>query len=97
MAPQPTAAPAERTQSPAERQIARAKTLEKQRAELMKKISDNREYLRLMDRNDELTDTQAEWLDVFYPEKEKGERRSKEEVEATRKAREAARKDGNDS
>ena len=74
------------------RQIERAMQLERDRASLLKRIDDNRKYLRLMDRNEELTTEQTEWLDRFYPEKEKGERRSKEEVEATRRAREAARK-----
>lgn len=90
MSPQPTTAP----QSAAERQIARAKSLEKERAELMERIAANRDYLRLMDKNDELTDSQGEWLDTFYPQKEKGEQRSKEDIEATRKVREEARKGG---
>jgi hypothetical protein len=80
--------------TPADRQIRRAVELEADRAKLMKRISDNREYLRLMDKNDELSEDQADFLDTFYPEKERGERRSKEDIEATRKAREAARKDG---
>ena len=78
--------------SSAAKQITRALSLEKERAELMRRISDNRDYLRLMDRNEELDDDQADFLDTFYPEKERGERRSKEAIEATRKAREAARK-----
>lgn len=90
MSPQPTTVP----QSAAERQIARAKSLEKERAELMERIAANRDYLRLMDKNDELTDAQGEWLDTFYPQKEKGEQRSKEDIEATRKVREEARKGG---
>lgn len=79
-------------QTAAERQIARAKDLERQRGDLMDLITANRDYLRLMDKNDELTDEQGDWLDVFYPLKEKGEQRSKSEIEATRKAREEARK-----
>lgn len=79
-------------QTAAERQIARAMKLEKERAELGERISANRDYLRLMDKNDELTEDQGEWLDAFYPVKEKGEQRSKEEIEATRKVKEAARK-----
>jgi hypothetical protein len=82
--------------SPAARQIQRAIDLEGDRAKLMKKISDNREYLRLMDRNDELNEDEADFLDTFYPEKERGSRREKSDIEATRKAREAARK-GNGS
>lgn len=78
--------------SPASRQIKRAMKLEKEISALRKSVNDNRDYLRLMDRNEELTEDQSEFLDTFYPEKEKGERRSAEEVEATRKAREAARK-----
>jgi hypothetical protein len=90
MTPQPAAAPAEQT--PAQRQIARAKTLERDRAALATKVSANRDYLRLMAANDELNAAEAKWLAAFYPEKEKGERRSAEEVEETRKVKEAARK-----
>ena len=76
-----------------EKQIARAKQLEKERAALMQKIAANRDYLRLMHRNEALTEEQGDWLDEFYPLKEKSKRRSKEEVEATRKAKLAARED----
>lgn len=79
-------------QTAAERQIDRAKDLERQRGALMELIAANRDYLRLMDKNDELTEEQGDWLDVFYPTKEKGEQRTKDEVEATRKAKEEARK-----
>lgn len=78
-------------QTPADRQIARAKELERRRGELMELITANRDYLRLMDKNEELTEEQGTWLDVFYPVKEKGEQRSKADVEATRKAKEEAR------
>lgn len=75
----------------AERQIVRAHALEKQRGEHMEKIAANRTFLRMMGQTEELTDEQTDWLETFYPEKEKGERRSAEQIEATRKAREAAR------
>lgn len=74
------------------RQITRALDLERQRAELGEKITANRDMLRLLDKAGELSDDQGNWLDVFYPEKEKGTNRSKDEIEATRKAKEAARK-----
>lgn len=74
------------------RQIERAKQLEKERGVLQGKIAKNREYLRLMADNDELSAAEKKFVEVFYPEKEKGERRSDEEIEATKKAREAARK-----
>lgn len=91
--PKPDAAAAtDAPQTAADRQIARAKSLERERAELGERISANRDYLRLMDKNDELTAEQGEWLDAFYPVKEKGEQRSKEEIEATRKVKEEARK-----
>lgn len=77
--------------STAERQIKRALVLEKTRAEHQDKISKNRDYLRLMDGNEELTEEQGAWLDSFYPVKEKGEQRTKEEIELTRKAKERAR------
>lgn len=96
--PTPAAPTAETTpaapDTPASRQIARAKGLERERAALMAKIGSNRDYLRLMAANDELTADERTWLLAFYPEKEKGERRSTEEVEATRKVKEAARKEG---
>lgn len=93
MSPQPTAAPsADRAaETSAQKQIRRAKELEKARGELQKKIGANRDFLRLMEANDELTEQEAAWLSVFYPLKEKGEQRSEEEIAATRKAREAAR------
>lgn len=80
--------------SPGARQVRRAIELERQVASLREKVNDNRTYLRLMGRNDELTDEQFEFVDVFYPEKEKGERRDAAEVEATRRAREFARSNG---
>lgn len=76
----------------AEKQIARAGALERDRSELQERIGKNREYLRLMDSNEELTEEQGQWLDAFYPEKEKGNQRTKEEIEATRKVKESARK-----
>jgi hypothetical protein len=88
MSPQPTAAPAETS---AQKQIRRAKELEGQRAKLSKSIAANREYLRLMDANDELDEEQADWLEDFYPQKEKGDRRSEEEIERTRKVKAEAR------
>jgi hypothetical protein len=81
--------------SPGARQVRRAITLEKQVAELREKVNDNRTYLRLMDRNEELSEAQAEFTDVFYPEKEKGERKPKEETQATRRAKLAARSTDN--
>jgi hypothetical protein len=80
--------------SPASRQIKRALRLEREISTLRKNVNDNRDYLRLMDRNEELTEDQAEFLDTFYPEKEKGSTRDAAEIEATRRAREFARKDG---
>jgi hypothetical protein len=83
--------------SPAARQIARAIKLEQQMngdEGLRSKINDNRTYLRLMDRNEELDEDQAEFVDVFYAEKEKGERRTEEEAEATVRARKLARSNG---
>lgn len=90
MSPQPAAPAAPQTS--ADKQIVRANALERERADVMKRIASNREYLRLMADNDELTDEQEDWLEAFYPLKEKGERRSEEDIERTRKAKEAARK-----
>lgn len=83
--------------SPATRQIERALRLEREISALRQSVNDNRDYLRLMDRNEELNDDQSEFLDVWYPEKEKGERRPPEEVEATRRAKALARKNGKDT
>jgi hypothetical protein len=90
MSPQPAAT--EKAETSAERQIARAKHLEKTRAEVMKHIGANREYLRLMAVNGELTEDQEDWLEAFYPSKEKGERRTAEEIERTRAIKQEARK-----
>jgi hypothetical protein len=107
MSPQAPAAPAATTEktildaigeidanerTSAEKQILRAAHLERERASLMKQIASNREYLRLMADNDELSNEQEDWLGDFYPEKEKGQTRTSDEVEATRKAKAAARK-----
>lgn len=74
-----------------QKQIARALALESERGAIMKKIAANRTYLRLMEENEELTDAEADWLDDFYPQKEKGQQRSEDEIERTRKAKAAAR------
>lgn len=75
----------------AEKQIHRALLLEAERSESMKKIAANREYLRLMDENEELEDDEADWVDDFYPSKEKGQTRTDDEIERTRKAKATAR------
>lgn len=75
----------------AEKQVMRALSLEQERGAIMKKIAANRTYLRLMEENEELTDEQADWLDDFYPQKEKGQTRSEDDIERTRKAKAAAR------
>lgn len=75
-----------------ERQIARAEHLERENARLLKAVDANRKYLRLMDENDELTKAESAWLRDFYPQKAKGDKRSDDELDATRKVREAARK-----
>lgn len=90
--PQPSAVQTNEATTMAEQQIERAKKLERERSELMERIGKNREFLRLMAANGVLNAEQKKWLAVFYPDKEKNTRRSKEEIEATRKAREAARK-----
>lgn len=103
--PQPSSPPAESSapkvpefdasnpaQSYAAVLITQAMALERERAGVMEKVGANRTELRLIDKQGNLSDEQGEWLDTWYPEKEKGERRSKDDIEATRKAREAARK-----
>lgn len=75
-----------------ENQFLRAVDLENQRSEIQKQINSNREFLRLMAKNDALGDPQiAAWLKDFYPLKEKGSTRDRDEVERTRKAKAAAR------
>lgn len=78
-------------QSEAQKQISRAKRLERERAELQKRIAANRNYLRLMAENEALTDEEMDWLEDFYPTKEKGARRSEDEIAATKAAKAAAR------
>lgn len=104
MSPQPTPAPA----APAPRLlpnlegdhpkgsprwlVARAVEFEKERAALMTKIGANRDSLRNLLKQDALEDDLAKFVREFYPEKEKGSSRDEDEIEATRKLREAARK-----
>jgi hypothetical protein len=76
------------------RQVKRAIELEQTIADLRQKVNDNRTYLRLMDRNGELTDDQGTFTDVFYAEKERGERRTEKEAAATTRARKLARANG---
>lgn len=78
------------------RQIARAIELEREITRLRARVNSNRTYLRLMNDNNELTDDQSEFVDVFYAEKERGERRTDEEAEATQRARRLARQNGKD-
>ncbi|MDE2101949.1 MAG: hypothetical protein KGL39_32180 [Patescibacteria group bacterium] len=93
MAPQPASAPATHhpVGSPAWL-VAQAKDLERERAALMEKIGANRNLLRQLHKVDALDDEMKRFVEQFYPEKEKGSNRSKDEIEATRKLREAARK-----
>lgn len=88
--PKTPEAPAE-PQTPGARQVQRAKDLEKQRSDLMDEISANRTYLRLMATNGELSAEEKAFVDTFYPSKERGERRSAEQIAATRTARDEAR------
>lgn len=71
--------------------------LENDRADVLEQISDNRVYLRLQKKNRELNEDEVEFLETFYPEKERGARRDKSDIDATRKARLAARKNGKDA
>lgn len=74
-------------------EIQAAKELEYQRGQLGDQINSNREALRLFDARNMLDEDQGAWLDLFYPLKGRGTSRTKEETEATRKAKEAARKE----
>lgn len=79
-----------------------AQKLEGRRADLLEEVSANRTLLRLLDKNGQLENATVtvdgkqvsvpEWLDDFYPEKEKDTQRSKEEIAATQKVRAEARK-----
>jgi hypothetical protein len=80
-----------------DRQIARAIELEIDRANIGEDITANRDYIRLMEKNDELTPVQVKWRKIFYPDKVKGKQRSDDEIEATRKLKVQARKDGSSS
>lgn len=72
--------------------IEQAKKLEKERGELMLRIGANRDFLRNLHKMGALDGEQRKFVETFYPEKEKGSSRSADEIEATRKAREDARK-----
>ncbi len=74
--------------------IEQAKSLEQERGALMIRIGANRDFLRNLAKMNALDAEQAKFVTTFYPDKEKGSARSADEVEATRKAREAARKGG---
>lgn len=72
--------------------IHQAKMLEGELDVLRGKVGKNREQLRGLDELDALSPEQGEWLETFYPTKEKGDRRSDADIKATREAKEAARK-----
>lgn len=65
-------------------QFLRAVSLEQQKATIMKQITANRTFLRVMDESDALDDDLAEWLEVFYPTKEKDATRDDDQVKVTR-------------
>lgn len=67
-----------------------AATLHHRLVTVQKDIADNRDSLRRMRHH--LNDDQRKWLADFYPEKEKDARRSKDQIDATRKAKAAALK-----
>lgn len=75
-----------------EDQFLRAVELERTKAGLQKQITANRNFLRMMDVSEALSDDLSEWLEVFYPTKEKDAKRDKDEVTVTRKNHEAAAK-----
>lgn len=89
--PQGTATPQGQEVSYVARKIDQARALERERSALQEKIAANRRQLRDMAATGDLTAEESKFVSTFYPEKERGTRRSKEEVEATRKARAAAR------
>lgn len=74
--------------------IEQAEDLIRQQGKLNEKIVAVRQQLRTLDKLDGLDEKQQEWLDTVFPYKAKGERRDKDEIEATRKAREAIRRNG---
>jgi hypothetical protein len=73
-----------------ERQFLRAISLEGQKASIMRQINANRGLLRTLDDTDELTADLSDWLDEFYPTKEKDAKRDADEVKQTRLNHEAA-------
>lgn len=66
--------------------------LEGERAAVMAEISVTRDMLRNLDKTNKLNDDQAEFIDVWFPEKERGQNRSRDDIEATRRAKLAARR-----
>lgn len=104
MSPQPTAAPAtdngpKLPHIPADAPkgspiwaIGQAMHLERERAKLGERITANRDFCRNLLKMDALDDDTKRFVEVFYPEKEKGSNRSEAEVEATRKLRDQVRK-----
>lgn len=77
-----------------ERQFLRAVKLEGEKASIMRQINANRGLLRTLDETEELSDDLSDWLEDFYPTKEKDAKRDAEEVKNTRLNHEAAAKFG---
>jgi hypothetical protein len=72
--------------------INQAKGLERDRGKLLERIGANRSLLRQLHKVGALNAEEKKFVTTFYPDKERGSTRSEDEVEATRKTREAARK-----
>lgn len=77
----------------AEQQVARAIELEGRKEAINQEVTANRNFLRLMVKSKAITDEAIiDFVEDFYPLKEKDSQRSKDEVQRTRLAKESARK-----
>lgn len=68
-------------------EINAAVALLKQQRDIQKQIGENRDTLRLLDKREKLSEPQGEWLDSFYTQKAKGERKTAEETAKTKAVR----------
>jgi hypothetical protein len=75
--------------------IAEAQRLEAQRSQIQVELAGIRSQLRNLRKY--LTPAQAEYVRDFFPDKEKGTRRSKEEIARTREVRTAARENASNA
>jgi hypothetical protein len=72
--------------------IRQALRLEREKAELLAKVNANRNLLRSLNNVGALSEQERDFVETFYPIKEKGARANEDQIARTRELRARARK-----